>query len=267
MVVVGDACTDDSEEVVASFGDPRLRWHNRSVNSGSQGDPNNDGVGLSRGDFIAYLGHDDLWFPWHLSGLVDRILDGRDSLVCGLGALIHPTHPPIPVGPLARRSDYALKTIPPSCWIHRRDAFDRLGPWGDHRSLARPVDVDYLMKFLDAGDSIGFASRLSLVKFTSIMWGTYAKEAVRPQPAALARIQSDPEGYEREILTAILLASTTRLDPPELGPLAALIRAVARVRVRLLDAYGRERWPLHHMAVRRHQRVRDALRVRRGLDH
>jgi glycosyltransferase involved in cell wall biosynthesis len=36
VLVVGDACTDDSSEVVASFGDPRVRWINLPSNSGSQ---------------------------------------------------------------------------------------------------------------------------------------------------------------------------------------------------------------------------------------
>ncbi|PJF27365.1 MAG: hypothetical protein CUN53_04330 [Phototrophicales bacterium] len=33
--VTGDGCTDDSAEVVASFNDPRIHWHNLPENSGS----------------------------------------------------------------------------------------------------------------------------------------------------------------------------------------------------------------------------------------
>src|SRR5271165_5029173 len=68
--IIGDACSDNSEEVVHSFNDPRLRWRNLADNSGSQSAPNNEGLRLSRGRFVAYLGHDDLWFPWHLSSLL-----------------------------------------------------------------------------------------------------------------------------------------------------------------------------------------------------
>jgi glycosyltransferase involved in cell wall biosynthesis len=58
--VVGDGCTDESEEVVASFGDRHLHWTNLCQNSGSQAAPNNEGLRRARGRYIAYLGHDDL---------------------------------------------------------------------------------------------------------------------------------------------------------------------------------------------------------------
>src|SRR5271166_2489340 len=71
--IIGDACSDDSEEVIRSFDDPRLQWRNLADNSGSQSVPNNEGLRLARGRFVAYLGHDDLWFPWHLSSLLAAI--------------------------------------------------------------------------------------------------------------------------------------------------------------------------------------------------
>ena len=77
--VMGDACRDDSPQVVQAFADRRLKWINLETNSGSQAVPNNEGLRRARGEYIAYLGHDDLWFPWHLSGLLAfiRKTEGR----------------------------------------------------------------------------------------------------------------------------------------------------------------------------------------------
>ena len=58
--VVGDACTDGSDTIVAALGDPRFHWTNLPWNSGSQAGPNNEGLRRARGRFVAYLGHDDL---------------------------------------------------------------------------------------------------------------------------------------------------------------------------------------------------------------
>src|SRR5437762_4733085 len=72
ILVIGDGCTDDSAQVVASFAEPRIRWHNLPQNSGSQSMPNNTGLEMARGTYIAYLGHDDLWYPTHLELLIRR---------------------------------------------------------------------------------------------------------------------------------------------------------------------------------------------------
>ena len=63
VLVVGDGCTDDSAAVVAEFEDPRLRWHNLSQNHGSQWVANNFANENAAGDWIASLGHDDIWHP------------------------------------------------------------------------------------------------------------------------------------------------------------------------------------------------------------
>ena len=89
LLVVGDGCTDDSEQVVTAITDPRLRWINLPVNDGHQSAPNNEGLRQARGSIIAYLGHDDLWLPHHLEVMVAAIDAGADvahSIVHMIGA-------------------------------------------------------------------------------------------------------------------------------------------------------------------------------------
>ena len=65
--VMGDCCTDGSAEIIKELSDSRLHWFNFPKNTGTQSEPNNEGMRRARGKYIAFIGHDDLWMPWHLS--------------------------------------------------------------------------------------------------------------------------------------------------------------------------------------------------------
>ncbi|MDP1533076.1 MAG: glycosyltransferase family 2 protein, partial [Rubrivivax sp.] len=67
LLVVGDACTDDTAEVVAGFHDSRIRFVNLEHNVGEQSGPNNIGASLVSAPILALLNHDDLFFPDHLA--------------------------------------------------------------------------------------------------------------------------------------------------------------------------------------------------------
>src|SRR6266480_1764706 len=73
IIVIGDVCTDQTGEVLISNFGNAVRWKNLDHNSGGQSYPNNEGVRLSRGTHIAYLGHDDIWSPRHLELLAGVI--------------------------------------------------------------------------------------------------------------------------------------------------------------------------------------------------
>lgn len=85
QIVIGDACTDDTGEVVAAFNDPRICFINLSENTGEQSGPNNEGCRLARGRYIAFLNHDDLWFPGHLQTLIEWIERENADLVYARG--------------------------------------------------------------------------------------------------------------------------------------------------------------------------------------
>jgi len=125
--VVGDGCSDDSEQVVTAITDPRVRWINLPVNDGHQSEPNNQGLVQARGSIIAYLGHDDLWLPHHLEVMVAAIDAGAD--------VAHSTvHMIGPEGnPATRREMQRFQPgqwMPPTGVAHRRIATEKVGRWG-----------------------------------------------------------------------------------------------------------------------------------------
>lgn len=62
VIVVDDASTDRTVEVIQSYGD-RVRLIQREVNSGLPAVPRNQGIRLARGEYIAFLDSDDRWLP------------------------------------------------------------------------------------------------------------------------------------------------------------------------------------------------------------
>ncbi|MGZ4986374.1 MAG: glycosyltransferase family 2 protein, partial [Chthoniobacterales bacterium] len=69
VIVVGDGCDDDTEEVIRRKFGRRVRWLNLPEHTGAQSFPNNAGIKAARGSHIAYLGHDDIWSRQHLEML------------------------------------------------------------------------------------------------------------------------------------------------------------------------------------------------------
>lgn len=71
LVVVDDDSADDTEKVVASFGDSRIHYIRHEHNRG-QSAAQNTGIQSSRGTYVAFLDSDDEWLPEKLAKVLDR---------------------------------------------------------------------------------------------------------------------------------------------------------------------------------------------------
>jgi glycosyltransferase involved in cell wall biosynthesis len=262
--IVGDGCTDDSEKIVMSFSDERLNWFNRKSNSGSQGAPNNEGLRRAKGKFIAYLGHDDLWFPWHLSGLISFIQKTNADLVHPLSAVFSPGGLEYTVGPPSTGRTYENHFVFPSCWLHHRHVIEDCGVWGDHLRLSRGVDMDFQRRVYLAGKQILFYPQLSLLKFPSALWCIYALDSQPPQSHYLYLMKSNPVDLQHEILfeAATLLARQSNIRSSVRQALRELLRSL---RYKIMDLYGYDNWLLEQLRFWYHQRKIRQLRNDRGL--
>ena len=220
VIVVGDGCTDDSEAVVRSFGDPRVRWDDLGANSGSQSLPNNRGIELARGEYVAYLGHDDLWLPTHLVHLVSALQRSGAGLAY---SAVDAVGPP---GSNARaltghRPDLGFHWRPPSGILHRRDAVDFVGGWRDYRTLVEPPDIEFVERVIGRfGVAHTFA--LTACKFPSA-WrqDSYRLRRDDEQRVYAARIERERLFVERELATYARLRLARRpqlLPKPEPAP-------------------------------------------------
>lgn len=71
LIVIDDGSPDNSAEVVRGFGDERIRIFERA-NSGACRS-RNFGIAQARGDFIAFIDHDDHWDPRKLEKHVEHL--------------------------------------------------------------------------------------------------------------------------------------------------------------------------------------------------
>jgi glycosyltransferase involved in cell wall biosynthesis len=261
--IIGDACSDDSEDVVRSLRDSRLHWRNLAGNSGSQSAPNNEGLRLARGRFVAYLGHDDLWFPWHLALLLEAAAKSGADFVNATCLMLRPDGLHRLTGPIGRGRSHANQYTPPSSWLHRREIAMRVGNWRDPAALGCGVDLDFQRRVALAGFACKDVPRISVLKFPSSWWHSYAPGQDHPQPDYLRRIEEEPLALERELLQDLVV----RLGREENGarPAAELRQAATALLRRIADGYGRDRWPMSAFMFWRQQRFRRRDRPRRGL--
>lgn len=205
MIIVGDGCTDDSGDVVASMNDGRLRWHNRTENSGSQGLPNNDALAMARGRYVAYLGHDDLWYPTHLATMVDTIEKTGADLAYALTLLLGVEGHPYRVlrgfePPGGHRRDVFL---PPSSILHRRELGLEVG-WRDYHEMAQAPDADFVCRLWDASGRFASTGRLTVFKFPSTSRpNSYVLKPSHEQADFLAGMATEPDFIERELLATL----------------------------------------------------------------
>lgn len=153
LIVVGDACTDDTAAVVAGFGDPRIRFVNLPQNFGEQSGPNNHGVGLARGRYLAFLNQDDLWLADHLQRSVMALERGGADLVFGMGLQVRPTPPHVLLGALCgeRQRYEPWMRVPASLWVMCRELAARIGPWKPAWELRVVPSQDWLYRAHRAG--------------------------------------------------------------------------------------------------------------------
>lgn len=171
ILVVGDGCTDDTETVVKSISDSRVHWLSLSTNSGSQSMPNNLGIEQAKGKYIAYLGHDDIWLPNHLSNLVAAMEKGNLEIATTRCFSIGPPGSNvIYLSPPDLVRDQKIHT-PPSALCHVRHLVKESGRWTDYKKLP-PLygpDTDFIDRFSQIATRKNALRRATVVKMNAAM--------------------------------------------------------------------------------------------------
>ncbi len=238
LLVIGDACTDDSADVVARVGDARTRWINRAENWGQAAGPYNDGLREARGEIIAHLAHDDLWLPHHLEVMV-KGLEREASVAYGLAAYIDRDGAAPRPGPRRAHEYHPGKAIPPANVVVWRELALRIGGWRHYRELDTWPDTDMWNRLHAADPRFRFVPRLTVVRFPADKRkDVYKQRPSHEQKQWFERIRTEPDLEPR-----LLAEMAVNLQPPARPP-TWREKLAARLR-------GRKTGDLHFFEERR----------------
>lgn len=220
IMVVGDGCTDDSADVVASFGDARIRWHNLDQNYGSQWVANNYAIEHASSDWIAYLGHDDIWYPTHLEAILRAARTHDAEVVTSVMALYGPPDSQIRgmAGLFATGKYSASDFVPPTAFAHARSIYGDAIKWQDPASVTLPMDALFMNQAAMAAKRCASTRELTSFKFNAA-WrrDSYKIKSTDEQQRLLERIESKVDfrpGEFIEIMQAVVSGKFQRIAMP-----------------------------------------------------
>jgi glycosyltransferase involved in cell wall biosynthesis len=147
LLIVDDGSRDETAEVVAHFlGDKRIRYD--AIPGCGPSGARNHALLFARGEYIAYLDSDNLWFPGFLAAAVAALADdpGTDLVYGVLATDVHGggrmqlLFEPFERARLERGNYIDLNVV-----VHRRALYEAHG--GFDESLARLVDWELLLRY------------------------------------------------------------------------------------------------------------------------
>ena len=207
VLVVGDACTDNSEEVVARIGDPRVRWINLAVNVGEQSGPNNEGLRQAEGEYIAYLGHDDLFMPQRLKIMVNALDTGASVVFGVVAAVSRDNQVRLAMGTLDslnQRNWSSDMWMTPTALMHQKEVAQHVGGWRFYRDIRENPDIDFQRRVFEAGFRGEFVPRLVTVRFRAVeRRNVYVDRPHHEQAEMMNRIRTESD-FEQVMISRIL---------------------------------------------------------------
>jgi len=256
---------------VNGIGDERIHFHNLDQNVGEQSGPNNHGLGLAQGSLVAFLNHDDLWYPDHLERLLEAMTSNKADLVFSPVQNIDPRRGAHYFGWFSGGIYHPGSCVPASSWLFRRELADRVGPWRFYREIYNIPSQDWLFRAWKMGLRLHGTQVPGVMAFGSESRpGCYSQRHEHEQRTWLERMDRDP-GLRDGLIKAHVDARSWRrlLKPlrwPELGD--RFLRW-AIMKAKRMYALATRRDPKHVLAWLQGQKAGhfiDRLRRIRGID-
>lgn len=180
VVVVDDASTDGTSQLLAEEFDPRLRML-RQPSRGGVAAARNEAIATARGAWLAFLDDDDLWAPTWLCTALDVAARHDAGVVYGSRLFLNERREPVAVSLTERPDTLAVRLRQinvfggPSAVIARTEIVRRAG--GFDESLSALADWDLWLRLADLGHVAACAD--ILVGYTVHMGNMHVTDARR----------------------------------------------------------------------------------------
>jgi glycosyltransferase involved in cell wall biosynthesis len=169
--VIGDGCTDHSAAVVAAIGDARFQWYNLPQNHKSPYAAYNEGFRRAKGQYVAYLEHDDLWLPNHLSTMLAALENQQVDVMRSMIVYYKSEDVVECKGRIFDR--FVWFPANPSVSIHHRKVIDKGILWANPYEVGQGADSYFFQSLYDANLSFGFLKDITVVLFPSYNHNIY----------------------------------------------------------------------------------------------
>jgi len=228
LLVIGDACSDDTAVAVAEFNDPRIEYINLPLRHGEQAGPNSVGAWIARSEYVAFLNHDDIWLPDHLAYALDALQGANAGLFIGRAAFSAPPGASaaddsadfVEVSPIRRSLAQAFWRPffyfePIGSWVVRRDVMHAVGPWYPSANLYRTSMVDWILRAWRADIGLAHCGKVTCLKSNSRGSGGedehgYALDVLGPEDWLRSLASAPLEAFRERIAAEVRRAATEK---------------------------------------------------------
>jgi glycosyltransferase involved in cell wall biosynthesis len=154
LILVDDGSDDCTREALAGLrSDARLRVVTQTHLGAAAA--RNRALAESRGEIIAYLDSDDVWYPGFLAAVV-RVFEAEPDRDAAYGALLVSSPDPaetfLRCAPFERHRLLEGNFIPMTAFVHRRRLYEQIG--GFDESLTRLMDWDLILRYAAASEPL-----------------------------------------------------------------------------------------------------------------
>ncbi|MDP2493671.1 glycosyltransferase family A protein [Shimia thalassica] len=174
-VVVGDACSDNTQDVIAALDDKRIQFVNLPERFGEQAGPNSVGMALASTPYVAFLNHDDYWLTNHLELALSSLEQGEADMYWAQAAFFtnrgqwkdrvlfcEVSKPDRSFHDLLAQKFFVAEPL--SSWVSTKEALNRLGPMQLASETVLAPIVDYCMRAARLGLTVVNGQETTVLK-------------------------------------------------------------------------------------------------------